>query len=739
MRAANRFLIPVLVIASIFLVTGVVRAEDFSLHLNGATYTKWLWGTQRYDGSLYNFTTAPGEGWGDNGQGSELELMINQKISPKVYIYARIHSRFNQNEWTNGAGWGYPKGGVNDPGTCWGGNCGEFDPRSNQYVKLRGVAVTFTPGYKWLDSATIGSSDWGMFDANVVGRIRYIDRDNVSGILFQGSTGRKSFTWDFARISAFRLWMGPNWNTGQYTPQDGIYVAQFKYSSSSTWDVGGLFSYLDDIEIDGTDHLYDNGRDVTTRTRNEVGGLKVGIHPSAVFDIRAAYYRSSISSNCKLGITNEAPCSFGIGGYSSALAGNHTGDAWKADLDINDPFGVGLSFNLEAFSYGADYDSIVAARRESDVLLTEGHDATFMFPGPTNAKFGVFNGNPTIIGYGGYDGTAQQVATINVDNEFTDFDEPMAETVIGWKGFTIVPRYTVGALELSGEYTHLGYNTNWQAWGDDTKAIDNTTYPMLEGDTGVGHNFRSAYVPFQDKTTDLYLIKGKTVIDVGTGIDLFFKVKGINETDKRLNDARFLPYAAGDCPGNGQACKNVVNNYNGTLTTANIPYFQNPPVITVNGVTGYQWKPWDSISDDDRDLSYYTYQLGAGYQLTNDLYGSLGYEYYSADLKDGNTAFKSYQVHEMTSGKHQKNILVTKFSYTLGGATIGFEYQYAWGTFKPDFGDGFVVQYADADTAKNLGLPVNSPGWKNAWGGWNSLLDRDFSQQRIKAFMKIIF
>jgi hypothetical protein len=58
---------------------------------------------------------------------------------------------------------------------------------------------------------------------------------------------------------------------------------------------------------------------------------------------------------------------------------------------------------------------------------------------------------------------------------------------------------------------------------------------------------------------------------------------------------------------------------------------------------------------------------------------------------------------------------VTKFSYTLGGATIGFEYEYVWGTFKPDFGGGFVVQYADADTAKNLGLPVDSPGWKSAW------------------------
>jgi hypothetical protein len=296
----------------------------------------------------------------------------------------------------------------------------------------------------------------------------------------------------------------------------------------------------------------------------------------------------------------------------------------------------------------------VAARRESDVLLTEGHDATFMFPGPTNAKFGVFGGNPTVMGYGGFDGTAQQVATINVDNDFADFDEPMAETIIGWKGFTIVPRYSVGALELSGEFTHLDYNTNWQAWGDDTRAIDNTDYPMLEGDTGVGHPFRSAYVPFQDKSTDIYVVKGKWLIDIGKGIDVFFKVKGISETDKRLTEARFLPYVAGDCPGNGVAFGNVVNHYNGTLTTANIPYFQNPPVITVNGITGYQWKPWDSISDDDRDLSYYTYQLGFGYQLTNDLYGSLGYEYYDADLKDGNTAFKAYQLHEMASASTRR-------------------------------------------------------------------------------------
>ena len=64
------------------------------------------------------------------------------------------------------------------------------------------------------------------------------------------------------------------------------------------------------------------------------------------------------------------------------LAGNHDGNAWKVNVDINDPFGVGLSFNVEGFDIGADYASIMAARRESDVLLTEGHDAAFVYPGP---------------------------------------------------------------------------------------------------------------------------------------------------------------------------------------------------------------------------------------------------------------------------------------------------------------------------------------------------------------------
>jgi hypothetical protein len=750
---SGKLLIP-LVLLAVLVAASAVSAEEFKLNIGGTTYTKWLWGNMRDDGSMYNFTTVPGEGYGDNGQGSEVELLLNAKVSRYVEVKARLHSRFSQNQWTNFGGFGGTNPSTTDPppDSCTSGDCGEYDPRSNQYVKLRGVAVTFTPGYKWIDSATIGANDFGMFDPFVIGRIRYIDRDNGAGLLFQGSAARRAFTWDAVRISLPRLWAGPAYNTGTFTASDAAYGLQMKYAFSSKLDVGGIFEYVNDIEVNNKDMSnWDNGRDYRTRFRNNVFGLKLGWHPSSGIDVRGAWYRSSVDSvyagltgNCG-GNPCEPPRSFGMNGYSSVIAGNHQDESWKLNFDINDPMGNGFSLFGELFGIGANCASMMAARRESDVLLTEGHDSAFAFPGPANASYGVFGNNATRIGYGGWDGNAQQVATINVDNEFTDFDEPMAETVIGWKGITLVPQYTNGALELSGEYTHLSYNTNWQAWGNWNRSITDTDYPATELDTGVGHNFRTAYQPFQDKKTDIAVFKGKYVIDSGKGVDLFWKVKYIGETDKRMNKSWYLPYLAGACPTTGTlGCHtNTAGNfidqryYNGVNTTAD--YYGNPPVITVNGVTGYQWKPFDSLSDDDRDLKYYTLQAGLGYQFTGDLYVSGAYEYYHAILKDGNTAFQAYQLHEMASGLHIKNKAVIKARYIIGGAEVGFEYQWNFGTFTPDFGDGFVVQYASASTAANVHVKVGSRGFSGRYGNWNSLEERTFNQQRIKAFMKVQF
>ncbi|MCK5365135.1 MAG: hypothetical protein KAR22_19285, partial [Gammaproteobacteria bacterium] len=166
--------------------TQLSAAEIGEIEWFGSVYAKFLDGDRRFESALYNNAeTTPGEAGGDQGQGIEFELMFRSQVSSQVEIGGRIKARFNQNFWTNFGGFG-PQ---------------EEDERSAQYMKLRGVWVRVTPGYDWIDSATIGSNDWGMFDPWTVGKFRYIDRDNSSGLLFQGSAFDRRVRWDFARVS----------------------------------------------------------------------------------------------------------------------------------------------------------------------------------------------------------------------------------------------------------------------------------------------------------------------------------------------------------------------------------------------------------------------------------------------------------------------------------------------------------------------------------------------------------
>jgi hypothetical protein len=280
----------------------------------------------------------------------------------------------------------------------------------------------------------------------------------------------------------------------------------------------------------------------------------------------------------------------------------------------------------------------------------------------------------------------------------------------------VVPSYGIGDLDLSGEFSFIDYNTNWQAWGDDSQDVGSTVYPNHESDAGFG-SFRCAYAPFQEKETKIYVAKANYFVDVGNGLDLFGKFKMIDETDERMNEERFLP--TGD---------NVAN-------TAGI--YSEPSEITVNGETGWQWKPFDSLEDDDRDLDYKMFQVGAGYQLSEELYASLTFEHYMVDLMDGNTAFQAYQLHEMASGEHTKSKVMAGGKYIVGGAEFGLTFEYNFGEFKPDFGDGFVVQYT---TDAPYGTEEDpSPGFTGRYGGWNSLETREFDQKRLKAYMKLMF
>jgi hypothetical protein len=331
-------------------------------------------------------------------------------------------------------------------------------------------------------------------------------------------------------------------------------------------------------------------------------------------------------------------------------------------------------------------------------------------PGPDNLRYWVYRDAQHLqgdalrnnIGWGGWDGTTQQVISLGVDNNITDFNEPVAQDVHGWKGFTFVPVFNAGDLTLQAELSWIDYNTNWQtAWGGG----GGSKYPTFEWFTGVNVN-RPVYQPYQDRETSIYALNAKYIAPLGKGLEITGKIKKIDETDKRLNDPALVPNTVPTTVGPADGYE----------------------------ATGYAWASFNDVSDDDRDLDYMTYQVGLGYQIRDELWGGLRYEYYDVDLKDGSTAiygqsWYGYGDQADPSGTYKKSKLSALARYTLGGAEIGFQYQYNFGDFKPDFGDGFVAKVING---KRYFQPV---GWKNP----QPMFTREFNQQRIQAYLKVAF
>ena len=199
--------------------------------------------------------------------------------------------------------------------------------------------------------------------------------------------------------------------------------------------------------------------------------------------------------------------------------------AGKVLLELFDPLDIGLSAKLEYFNIGAEYNAIMGARREADVLLTEG-----------------------IITSGFTRGG--QLPTLNIANEFIDWDEPWYEACIGWNGATGVLEWVRGPLKLSGEYTYIGYNTNKQN-RDTAKQYPDFLYTNGFTDTTAfafdhdyanvydrGKDPRSVYAQFQDRATNIVVVNGQLLLPgswpVPRGTVVAAKFKYVDDVDKRM-------------------------------------------------------------------------------------------------------------------------------------------------------------------------------------------------------------
>jgi hypothetical protein len=678
----------------------------------GSIYAKFLDGNRRTEQGLYsNAETTPGEGGGDQGQGIEFELMFNAQVSKQVEIGGRLHSRFNKNYWSNYGGFQVPDNDTT--------NCGEDDPRCNQYVKLRGAWARITPGYEWLDSATIGNSDWGMFDAWTQGKSRYIDRDNIGGVLLQGSAFDKTLRWDLARVTLAQ-YQGLQYNTGSFG-SDNIYandsnwIAQAKYTPGPDWNATMIAMYARDADLSDADTSDLNGVSERVRWDNAVVALKGQFTGLDFMDLGASVYYSDYSvrdSLCGPGDWNNA-CRF-----SPVPLRDMDDISGTLNLNFNRLFVDGLSLSAQLFRVGSDYVSITAARREQDVLLTEGQEGTWQWGRPDYNFGNRENGNSRAgLGYGGWNGEVQQVVSGMADNDFTDFDEPVAYTVIGWQGVTLVPKYSFGDWEFAGEYSWIDFDTNWQACGGTDKDVDCAPYPRQEGvhSWGLGGDYRSPYGPYQDRLLQIFALKAKYTLDFGNGVDLMARYKYIKDEDDRVTRASSLTDAYDGFP-----------NAAGAI---------NPDWIPNVGLGG-------CVSCDDRKGDYDTYGVSAGYQLTPDLYTTLIYELNKVELIDGTIdvapiglgfeASNDFGFAEYLTGEHTKNRLGLDFSYFLSGVEFGGTIDYLWGDYDPYFftdQDGRRVRLRPTEGVSSIATPLG-----------NIPVDSvDYRQYRMKIFMKVSF
>jgi hypothetical protein len=244
-----------------------------------------------------------------------------------------------------------------------------------------------------------------------------------------------------------------------------------------------------------------------TRYSNTVGTLQYKADPLDTLSLDAVVALSSSDVNEDVSFNGVA----GNAGVSPIVFGDVTDIAGVVRVEFNDPFEVGLGLKLEVFSIGEHFNSVFGARREADVLLTDG----FIEGG--------------------------QLPTLNIANEFMDFDEKFYESAIGWVGFTIVPELEVDDFKLLGEFTYLSYHTNAQE-----RDVDNVYPDFLHTDgftdTDIydysnaidrGRDPRSVYRRNQDRRTLIGRLQGRAEFDPGVPLGLELKLKAIFDTDAR--------------------------------------------------------------------------------------------------------------------------------------------------------------------------------------------------------------
>ncbi len=541
MFAHRLFVVCVAIAAWSFLIViapSPAQADISNFDLAAKIYTKWLFRNNDRQGNLWLGHPAEKDNYsGDNGVASEFELTFRGKVSRYVNAGVRIKSRFGaiwHNWWENGDMRDIP----DNSGESLGMNHAE-------YIRLRGYWFRIKPPVPWLNYIHVGSSDYSQFNPWTIGKIRFIDRDNGKGIFVDGGV-REVFHFHLGIIPLPKMWVGPGWTTGlgdtalsqPFYGQDYAYALRLDVNPVDWLKLQAIGTVVLDWEANRFDADAVGSSNPNGERDGAVGLANRFMHIAATLEgkieagdnvninLLFAYTDNRIN---ELYATNRIP----EGGFYNMVWGERRGIAFKGRIDVDDPFEVGFSMKAEGFYISPDYNSAFGARRESDVLLTDG-----------------------FLGGG-------QLPTLNIANEFMDFDEPWFESIIGWAGGTVLFEYAINTFKVVLEGTFLTYTTN-NPVNDSGQTVTfnglqvpngellprdvDNSYPSFPGfhqgltDTDFfnninrqdfGRDTRSVYRRYQDRMTFLARLTMSYTAPVGSGLRFMVSGKYIRDTDGR--------------------------------------------------------------------------------------------------------------------------------------------------------------------------------------------------------------
>ncbi|MFO0729090.1 MAG: hypothetical protein U1E65_35245 [Myxococcota bacterium] len=443
------------------------------LELKAEAYMKWLYRNDATQGCVsYGNPHPTGDNYsGNNGACPEFALTIIGRPMAQIEGGFRLQSRFGMDfaDWFEN---GDKRTKVDASGESLGQN-------HSAPIQLRGIYVRIAEPLPFLDWFLAGSSDLSYWDPFTVGKVRYIDRFNAKG-LFLKTHIPGALDILIARIALPKLFGSANYGsleeplvTNPFWARDAVYALQL---ATPRGLIDGVSMTLNgDVILDEEADKLDPDAPGSTNAVDkpnavvDTAGRFIGVNASFGLNItrfdswrlKGTFAFSHNAPNAAY-VTNLAR---GGLGFTNIVNDKVSDVAGVVRLELPNVFGEGRSLKAEYFNIGADFNSVMGARREDDVLLTDG----FLDGG--------------------------ELPTLNIANELIDFTDVFYESIVGWHGGTLMFAQEGDLLDASLEGTVITFNTNGQG-------RDMDIYPGFGGFTGYTDTQLFSYANTNDRGAD---------------------------------------------------------------------------------------------------------------------------------------------------------------------------------------------------------------------------------------------